>query len=304
MIREEYFFSDIAEYLYSTTDILIAGFPGTEERSHFFSDLWKEKKKMILLLKRDNNGRLTYQAIDKNNLVTEGTVDLCVQTSQLLKSLMVYDKNVLLDMSSLDHILIMFLSKQLIEQVSPKRLFAAYIRPKEYGQQSGTIGYSLCDQICAVNSVPGFAKRESKNQTLCSFLGFEGFRLKSILEAVHDIQKFVPVIAFPSGTPQWYNVAMWNSMDTLQSENQNYAIRKCFSESVFDAVNLLHESIPQEAKLVLAPLGTRPHSMACAIFACKHRNSRIIYDYAIESQNRAKGIESITIYHLSSFLKV
>lgn len=304
MIREEYDFNNIAEYLFGTVDLLIAGIPTSEERSYFFSTLWKDKGKAILQLKRENNDKLAYQFYQGNSLIESGVIDLCVQTIQLLRFLKIRQKNVLLDLSSLDHVLIMFLTKQLIERTVPKSFFASYIRPQEYSKQSGTIGFSLCDQVLAVNSVPGFAKRESKKQTLCSFLGFEGIRLKSILEYVHNIEKFIPVVAFPSGTPQWYNVTMWNSMDVLQGGNQDYAIRKCFSESVFEAVNLLQSNIYPEDKVVLAPLGTRPHSMACAIFACQHPNSRIIYDYAIESQHRAKGIANITIYHLSSFLKV
>lgn len=304
MIREEYSFSDIDGYLFETTDLLIAGFPVYEDRSIFFSNLWKEKNKSILFLRRENDGKLVYKFYDKNVLSAEGIIDLCIQTSQLLKSLNIEGKNILLDMSSLDHVLIMFLSKQLIERVTPKSFFAAYIRPIEYRQQSGTIGFSLCEQVLAVNSVPGFTKREGKTQTLCSFLGFEGLRLKSILESVHGVDKFIPVVAFPSGTPQWYNVTMWNSMDILQGGNGASIIRKCFSESVFEAVDLLHNIITPEEKLVLAPLGTRPHSMACAIFACQHRNSSIVYDYVIESQPRTRGIADITIYHLSSYIKI
>lgn len=304
MIREEYSFNDMSAYLYKITDLLIAGFPICEDRSTFFSNLWKEKNKPILFLKRANGDKLSYEFQNGNNPPVKGVIDLCVQTSQLLRSLSIEEKNILLDMSSLDHVLIMFLSKQLIERVTPKSFFAAYIRPKEYSRQSGTIGFSLCEQVLAVNSVPGFTKRESKKQTLCSFLGFEGIRLKSILESVHGIEKFIPVVAFPSGAPQWYNVTMWNSMDILQGENGTSAIRKCFSESVFEAVDLLQKNISPEEKLVLAPLGTRPHSMACAIFACLHRNCSIVYDYVIESQPRTKGIADVTIYHLSSFMKI
>ena len=92
-------------------------------------------------------------------------------------------------------------------------------------------------------------------------------------------------------------------MDMLQSEARDVAIHKCFSEGIFSAVNLLESTISQDEKIVLAPLGTRPHSMACAIFACRRQNARIIYDFVIENENRAVGISNITIYHLSSFIK-
>ncbi|BBB92238.1 MAG TPA: hypothetical protein PKA28_04795 [Methylomusa anaerophila] len=263
MIREEYLFEDIADYLYKSNDLLIAGMPSTEERSSFFKNLWTDRCKSVLLLKRLDDGNMFFQLCCGKDVVQQNTVDLCIATSRLLRYLNVDEKNVLLDMSSLDHVLIMFFTKQFLTQVVPKTLFAAYIRPKQYSQQSGNVGFSLCDQVLAVNSVPGFAKRESGKQTLCSFLGFEGIRLKSILESVHNVDKFIPVVAFPSGAPQWYNVTMWNSMDTLQSENRDYAIRKCFSESIFEAVNLLQQNILHDEKVVLAPLGTRAHSMAC-----------------------------------------
>ena len=127
--------------------------------------------------------------------------------------------------------------------------------------------------------------------------------MNGILEAVHSFEKLIPIVAFPSGTPQWYNVTMWNSMDILQSEGKNLSVYKCFSESVFEAVNLLNHIIAQDETVVLAPLGTRPHSMACAIFACHHEATRILYDFVVESDHRAIGIADITIYHLSSFIK-
>ncbi|MDD3173087.1 MAG: hypothetical protein PHF63_05440 [Herbinix sp.] len=302
MIREEYSFNDIADYLYDNNEMLIAGVANDDERSRFFFEQWNEKSKDVLLLKRADKGGVFYQYIKNKNEVQRDIIDLCVALPRLLRALKVDEKSVLLDMSSLDHVLIMFLTKQLLIQVIPRTLFAAYIRPNSYSNQSGNIGFSLCSQVMAVNSVPGFARRECDKQTLCSFLGFEGIRLKGILESVHNVDKFVPFVAFPSGEPQWYNVTMWNSMDTLQSENKDFAIQKCFSESIFEAVNLLRQNIQQDERVVLAPLGTRPHSMACAIFACQHPSTRIIYDYVIENSHRAEGIANITIYHLSSFL--
>ena len=120
---------------------------------------------------------------------------------------------------------------------------------------------------------------------------------------MHSFEKLIPIVAFPSGTPQWYNVTMWNSMDILQSEGKNLSVHKCYSESIFEAVSLLNRIIAQDETVVLAPLGTRPHSMACAIFACHHEATRILYDFVVESNHRAIGVADITIYHLSSFIK-
>ncbi|WP_297958907.1 hypothetical protein [uncultured Ruminococcus sp.] len=299
MIKEEYSFHDINDYLFENINLLIVGFPKKEERCTFFSNLWRNKHIEIMYLKLYES---EYVHI-RTNQNKELKVDLCVGLPRILKSINISEKNVLLDISSLDNVLVMFLTKQLLTKNSPNSFFASYIRPEKYYNESENIGFDLCQQIGAINAVPGFAKRESTNQTLCAFLGFEGVRLKGILETVQSFDRLIPIVAFPSGTPQWYNVAMWNSMDILQSEGKNLSVYKCYSESIFDAFDLLSNTIAQDETVVLAPLGTRPHSMACAIFACHHEATRIIYDFVVENDNRAIGISDITIYHLSSFIK-
>lgn len=303
MIREEFAFGDIAEYLYKNNELLIAGVPSEDERSLFFQSEWNNRKKDILLVERLPADQLHYQVFIESKLVHEDIGDLYNVTPRLLRRLHIEDKNVLLDMSSMDHVLIMFLTKQLLTQVVPRIFFAAYIRPEKYSKQYGDIEFSLSSKVMAVEAVSGFAKREGSKQVLCSFLGFEGIRLKGVLESIHNVDKFIPVVAFPSGSPQWYNTTMWNIMDTLQSECNESSVLKCYSESVFDAIELLRDNIASDEKVVLAPLGTRPHSMACAIFACEHPHTRIVYDYVVENNHRAIGISEITVYHLSTFLR-
>ena len=303
MIKEEYAFSDIEDYLYGAIDLLIVGYPTNEERSAFFQEKWNDLGRDILLVKREDAERVRYCYVQNKEIICEDVIDLCIGMPRVLRAVNTDEKNVLLDMSSLDNVLIMFFTKQLLTKVMPRSLFASYIRPQGYINQSGDVGTALSEQLLAVESVPGFAKRENKNQTLCAFLGFEGIRLKSVLETVHVFDRLIPIVAFPSGSPEWYNVTMWNSMDVIQSEARNLSVYKCFSESVFDAVELLDETISQDETVVLAPLGTRPHSMACAIFACQHQATRIVYDFAVEHSHRAIGIAEIRIYHLSSFIQ-
>ena len=302
MIREEYNYSDVSDYLLQNVDLLIVGKPKEDERSHFFFEKWKSSDKDILILDINKGLKLSYSFLHNSKIQGE-TIDLCMGTPRLLRQLGIEQKIILLDLASLSHVLIMFLTKQLLEQVVPRSLFAAYIRPDHYNVPSSAVGFSLSDQVLAVGAIPGFAKRECPSHTLCAFLGFEGVRLNNILESVHNIDRFVPIVAFPSGTPQWYKITVWNCMDTLQSECTDSVIHKCLSESIFSAIELLQQNITPEEKVVLAPLGTRPHSMACAIFSCMHPHARIVYDYVVEHSHRSIGISDITVYHLSAFLQ-
>lgn len=303
MINEEYNYDDVSDYLEDKIDLLIIGAPGKEERERFFYEKWLDLGKDFLVLQRTDNTQVCCQVYSNKSKIRELTADLCVGLPRLLRDLNVGSKNVLIDLSSLDHVSIMTLTKQLLTQITPRSLFATYIRPVGYSHQKGTVGYGLSDKIQAIAAVPGFARRERDQQTLCAFLGFEGIRLKGVLETVQNVEKLFPVVAFPSGSPQWYNVTIWNNMDMLQNEAKDLAINKCFSEGVFEAVNLLRKIVPQEDNVVLAPLGTRAHSMACAIYACEHQSCRIVYDFVVESEERAIGISHIKVYHLSSFIK-
>ena len=60
MVKEEYKFCDITAFLDEKTDLLISGFPNTEERSKFFYEKWIVAKKDVLLLARIGNEELQF----------------------------------------------------------------------------------------------------------------------------------------------------------------------------------------------------------------------------------------------------
>jgi len=305
VIKEEYDFNDISSYLFSKIDLIITGEPNEESRSSFIIDKWKGRGKPHLSLNLKGVNQVNYRYTDPERNMSEfsDVIDIMNGLPDIMKGISISKKNVLVDLSSLDHVLSMVLIKQLIKQYSPKCLFAAYARPEKYHTTLGSDGLLLSDSINGVKAVPGYVKREIENQTLCAFVGFEGIRLKAVLESLNNINKIVPIVAFPSGGLHWFKTTMWQSMDVFETETRDLTIRKCFSESVFDAISILEEVQKQEDKIVVAPLGTRPHSVATAIFATKYPNTRIIYDYVVERQNRTEGISHVCVYHLSSFLE-
>lgn len=301
MVYEEYDFFEIKDYLNDNIDLLITGLPNEEERSHFLFDEWQKKRKDILVLKLEDNGYV-FCRYHKGGTVDVSKIKLLTELAPFLKSIHISSMNVLMDLSGLSHVLFMFLTKKFLKELSPNLLFAAYIRPLKYLNESDDDENQLSQSFGEVNAVPGFAKREQGVPALCAFLGFEGIRLKSVLEAI-TVNRLVPIVAFPSGKPHWFNITMLNNMDIIQSGSKNLVVNKCYSESVFEAVDLLEKTFEDAEKVVLAPLGTRPHSLACAIYACRNKNVRLMYDFPVESKHRAIGVATITIYHLTSFIE-
>lgn len=302
MIREEFNYFDTSEYLLKTIDLLIAGKPKNEDRSKYFFEEWQRNEKDILLLNFVNETKIEYVYYENGVEIISDILDFVTGIPLLLKKLEVNTKNTIIDLSGMNHVIIMYLTKVLITRIVPRTLFAAYIRPIKYIEEKENA--NLTEKIMGVKAVPGFAQREKQNELLCAFVGFEGIRLNGIIESSNKFSEFHPIIEFPSGSPQWYNTTMWNSLDLLSDRTLDVIPHKCLSESIFEAYKLLNDIIPEDRSKVLAPIGTRPHSMACAIYGSEHRNTRILYDYAIEKDLRTEGISDISIYHLSSFLRI
>lgn len=303
MINEEYSFDELSEYLFNNIDLLIVGEETQDDRSFYFFNLWKSKNKDILVIKNIDNQKIKcsiYNACDYASPIVKVLAIRDGLKHLFSNDINLSNKNVLVDLSSIDHISIMVLTKVLILSKKPKSLFASYIRPKEYEITDQEM--LLSENIGEVACVPTFVRRETSEQTLCAFVGFEGLRLKNIIENMVNVSKFRPIVAFPSGTAEWYNITMWNNMDSLKSYDENITISKCLSESIFEAIKLLNTILKEGDDIIIAPLGTRPHTMAAAIYACKNPKVRLIYDYVEEKDDRSRGIDYINIYHLSHFL--
>jgi hypothetical protein len=304
MVKQEYAFDDISNYLLSSVDLLIAGEIYDESRCKYFFELWKIYKKPILILKTNEQNILHCSYLDEEKNVSDKDGDVSILLPRMLSNLSVSRKCVLVDITSLDHISIMALTHVLIKQTKPKKFFASYISPLKYlGDKNdyfNNLSFKISEEFM---SVPGFARIEKPSESVCAFIGFEGSRFKNMMEFIKDEKKIFPIISFPSNNPYWFNIAIWDSMDTIKSFLSENITYKCSAESIFDAVNLLERIFDVNENIVLIPLGTRPHSMSCAIFASQHKNVRIVYDYAIENTKRSEGIANKNIYNLTNFIE-
>ena len=175
MIREEYDYEDLKSFLDSQETVLIAGWPTQEERSFFFSDIWKSQNREVILLNKPNDqiGDMDVIYYSPDGTENKNVVNLRFRLLTWLKKLHLNSKVVILDLSSLDNVLVMYLAKIIVNDICPKLFFATYIRPEKYIQQTGDIGFNLCDQVSPVSVVPGFAKRITTSPLLYAFIGFD-----------------------------------------------------------------------------------------------------------------------------------
>lgn len=302
-IREEFAFDSVENSLKELITTVIVGPLSQEERCRKIRDAFGGTKAKIISIDY-NHDTFSFRISNLNEKVKESYNSPKDKFPDFLsRSIAGYDKNILIDLTSLQHSVIMVLMGVLCNNIRPAHLFASYVKPKRYITRDELGKYNLSTEVSEPEGIPGLIRQRKENEVVIPFLGFEGDRLHNIIETM-TYDTIVPVIGFPSEDPAWQFDSLRNCMAVLNSACPDAEIYKCKSNSIYDAINVIRaiSDLYPDKFFVLLPLGIRTHTAACGLWAAKHKNTRIMYDYAIETEIRSEGIGDAIIYHLSRFI--
>lgn len=302
-IREEFSLSEIDEALLQDVTTIIIGTHQDDARCKYLMDYFSKSKARIISVFFDHETSRFRIAILNDSIPNEVRPNQNQFTEFLAKQIDGYGKSILVDLTSLQHSVIIMLLNTLCTQIKPAHLFAAYVKPEEYSMRDSLGKYYFSENTSEPSGIPGLIRMRKNNEIVIPFLGFEGDRLRNIIENM-EYDTIIPIIGFPSEDPSWQFDSLRNCMQVLDGICPDVEIKKCKSNSIYDAINMLNEieSLYPGRDFVLLPLGIRPHTAACAIWTSKRKNVRLVYDYPVEAANRSKGIGDVIIYHLSRFV--
>jgi hypothetical protein len=189
-----------------------------------------------------------------------------------------------------------------------------YVEPQDYEkdtflESSWSRDFSLSDSH-RVAGVPGFlpmqAQLADRTVRLVAMLGYESSRLAAVFEQDPDMaawRKFA-VVGVPGYSPGWEQNALANNVDTLDA-NQFYPVRYCSASSVSGAYDLLTqihaEGHDENPHTTVAPLGTKPHGIAAAMFLVDHssyQQASLLYDHPTRSRGRSTKIRRWHLYRI------
>ena len=301
-IREEFNLSQLSSFLFSDLTTIITGSLSTDERCNLIKSMFDASGKEIISIDYDSMEE-EYTLDIVGDPVPPSHISKDVFLSVLKTKLSGHERSILIDLTSLQHAVIIVLLNYLCNSIKPAHLFASYVKPERYLERDFLGSYIISSTIFEPAGIPGIIRQQRDNEIVIPFLGFEGARLKNIIENM-SYESIIPVIGFPSEDPMWQFDALRNCMQVLESSCPDADIKKCKSNSIYDALFLLdniEEAYPGR-NFVLIPLGIRPHTAACGIWASSHKNARIVYDFAVETEKRSDGIGEVLIYHLSRFI--
>jgi len=190
-----------------------------------------------------------------------------------------------------------------VEQVS-----FLYLEPSEYrrtiqGRLSDYRDFDLSNNS-RFQSIHGFMTDMSNlppGQAVF-FLGFEKARLAQAFEQEEALQLWQShaVIGIPAFEPAWEIDTISNNINQLAT--RDYVFQYCAASSV-DAAYLLLVRLLNEDKggnsVLVAPLGTKPHTIAASLFVAEHNSydrAVLLYDHPQRRSGRSYNIRKWHLY--------
>lgn len=293
MIYEEYDFELLREYLLQKVSVVFVGKDNNDIRTQYVRNIFSKKT----LIEIDYNSDM-FELILGTNEVNCKMGEISSEIEKLVPSKISNDV-ILFDITSMKHTVIMGLVNALFKNIKPSKLFATYVVPDDYIKNNDN--YEFTESVGSPECVECYVKHPNEETILIAFLGFEGGRMKKIISDETYLRKY-PIFGFPSKNPIWRFTSLRMCMDDI---DKNEPYESCGSHSVFGAYETIKEiselEINSGKPLMLAPLGTRPHTLAASIYASK-KECGMMYDFPEEKRERAKGIKNTIVFHLSDFL--
>ncbi|XOV92682.1 MAG: hypothetical protein ACFHWX_21050 [Bacteroidota bacterium] len=311
-----YLLSSLISSLYEKVDILLIGdsnelraqhipklfsrkFNGQTFKIHY--DL-EDKKYEILKINPKRDDLLAGKVAPQKDLLLEFVNDL--------HSIGLNGKSILVDTTSIKHPLIFYLLKIFKEKFQIGNLFFAYSEPERYLEDTSVKSrkFELTDRFIGAGTMPGFVRtnNDSKDKLLVVALGFEGNRFKKAFEEVEPSErKTFAIVGFPSFRPNWQFYVYDQNQSALERSKAFHNIYRATANSPFDIYNILTKikRLNSNSNLIIAPLGTKPHSIGIGMFATDNHEVQIYYDFpSFGKKIRTIGTGDSYIYNLTSFL--
>jgi hypothetical protein len=168
----------------------------------------------------------------------------------------------------------------------------------------------LSEKIHGIKPLPGFASIIPNTDEIIfiALLGFEGGRFSHILEQIQPpLDNIIPVVGVPGFRIEYPFATLWGNRqpltETISWDNIKY-VKANSVVDIFMQLKKIRQNVTEHTKIVLAPIGTKPHAVGAILFAISFSNQvEIVYDNPKRKINRTDGIGQIIVCNISSLLR-
>ena len=116
----------------------------------------------------------------------------------------------------------------------------------------------------------------------------------------------IPIFGIPGFRIEYPYNAYWSNRKGLKDSDSAANVKYASANSIVDAYMLLNRIKKENdnKKIIVAPIGTKPHTIAAIAFAIKNFNNvENVYDNPKKVESRAEGIGLILDCNMSKLLK-
>lgn len=188
-------------------------------------------------------------------------------------------------------------------------VLAVYVEPSQYARSLAPVDgqiYDLSMRIAGIAPIPGFTwiSTSPSDFVFVPLLGFEGTRLRHVIEQVQpSAGSVVPVIGVPGFKP-WYVFETYaGNRAALEEEDAWEAAEYVPANCPFSCYYMLQQIAQRNPLVVLkvAMIGTKPHALGAVLFAITNpQKIELIYDHPIRKPGRTGGADRLYVHHISA----
>jgi len=214
----------------------------------------------------------------------------------------IYEKNIVLDATSLDTADLAIICKHLSD-LGHKKTDIVYAEPEQYVAESenASRSFNLSEGSLGFEDagIPGICKAiPIEDKKFIFLMGYEGDRFKNALEIPNLTSKecclFFGVPAFKFG---WDKNSFLSSARTIIENGLSDALVFSGASNIHGCFRQLNEfrRIHKKDTIFIVPIGPKPMAISAIYFLCKDQNSALLYDYPSRAKGRTRGISCIHV---------
>lgn len=256
---------------------------------------------------------IKYDEDNYNFIIAQGGCQKVVQTYELVDKILagIESECIIIDATTLSFAEILYLLSVLNKIDEIDTIQVLYVEPSEYKfVNSSVVAYdefSLSERLNKFPPLPGFTiNAELENIDLIAFLGFEKQRLGQIFSQEEVIyENFTPIVPLPGFSPGWENRTINNHLKFFDPRYRFTELRYVSANNPYQTLKLLEKIASSGKSFRVAPIGTKPNAIGCAVFLVNNENNvssanyGALYDFPVKSKDRSSGIGKIHVYSLT-----
>lgn len=187
-----------------------------------------------------------------------------------------------------------------------------YVEPEDYRRSPdphllAKRDFELSGEIVGFRGIPGTTKmlNDRRAQKYVFFVGYEGARFRRAFTDLEMLQGRSSNVIFgiPAFKAGWEMDSIANNVPVMRDEHVS-SVYFCGADNPRAAVEILsttYDSLQPSETMFVAPIGTKPHGVATALFSAQRPEVGIIYDHPHRSPARSTSVGQWHLFSVADF---